>query len=109
MFQEALEEGVEHIVITDHLDMTSSPFVPDIPGGESMTAGVARVQETTLSIVVRFLKRSCVFGCMHIMDCTARSAQCTGTFVLMRNALLSTQLNYKSIVFVGFRCTFIIS
>lgn len=52
-FQEALGAGAQHILITAHLDMRQSPYAPDLDGVEALNKAVGRVQNTTLSIVVR--------------------------------------------------------
>ena len=52
-FQAALEAGVRHIVLTAHLDMRQSPSPPRIKGKESLNNAVGRLEDTTVSIVVR--------------------------------------------------------
>eukprot|EP00892_Ulva_mutabilis_P000465 jgi/Ulvmu1/10419/UM062_0015.1 len=50
-FQDAIRAGVQHILITEHLDMTNSPTEQDMdPEVQALNRGVGRLWETTRSI-----------------------------------------------------------
>eukprot|EP00892_Ulva_mutabilis_P000479 jgi/Ulvmu1/10431/UM062_0027.1 len=49
-FQDALRAGVNHIVLTAHLDMVDSQPEPDLEGEEALDGAIGRVLNTTLSI-----------------------------------------------------------
>ena len=52
--QRALQDGVNHIVVTQHLDLIDTRTVPDLPEEFlGLDSAVGRVLNTTLSIVVR--------------------------------------------------------
>ena len=64
-FQVALENGVEHILLTAHLDMLSSPFAPDVVGVEALNKAIGRVLDSTKSIAVCVLNSGRVQISVH--------------------------------------------
>ena len=61
--QDAARAGVPHIVVTAHLDMSSSRKAHDPSGLQALNTAVVRMQKSTLSIVVRL--------CLAVRSCRA--------------------------------------
>lgn len=54
-FQDAAREGVQHVVITEHLDMSGTLTERDLPTLQGFDRALLRVKKSTQSIVVREL------------------------------------------------------
>lgn len=58
MFQDAMHNGIRHILLTEHLDMTESPTEPDLDAEtQGLDMAIGRLRETTRSIGVRLRNR----------------------------------------------------
>lgn len=52
--QDAISAGVQHVLITGHMDMTKSPLERDMDSQvQALNGGIGRLKETTRSIGVR--------------------------------------------------------
>lgn len=60
--QDAARDGVPHIVVVEHLDMSGAPTVARLDGLQSLNSALIRVRRGTVSIVVRLSSDTCI-GC----------------------------------------------
>lgn len=58
--QRALNEGVRHVVLTEHVNAATATAEVEA-SGESLDTGIGSIQPTTKSVVVRFLPAFCFF------------------------------------------------
>lgn len=70
-FQDAIRAGIQHILITEHMNMTASPTENDMDNPvQALNGAIGRVKETTKSIGVSLLLP------VEIVACLASAPSC---------------------------------